>query len=385
MSEKKFFGILAVLSLVSAVLLGSFFLFGFVLKDERLDEEMKAFFGSSTEFAEELEDKYIYCAYSRREPPESVKFWVKKENLQENNFIEQMMKRDAMAFWGEKGREACFATREGDVYTLEEGVEAYQLEDPLYLSVSCSSWEDLAACAEEMGEWIEYAFDDMRYFWNHDYAGITDSVFSRLEIRMKGEAFWIDFSNDWSPYPNSLGTRLEKTLIDLMKEEYDRLFPDEPRPKEQGEELLTENEIQQRAQEETEAQQETLTEEEAWQVNMEKWVRTYDGAFEPDVAVEAVLEEENICYRLLNVDYIMGDFFYVLLKSSDGKKTWELVNAEPFGGSMYGAAEMTFWDANNGSIAGIYTDHSSNQYRKKIYVTEDGGKTFVESKWAQPR
>lgn len=385
MNEKKLFRILTVLGLASAALLGVFFLSGFLSGRDRLDAEMKAYFGENTEFAKDEEDKYIYCAYSLRERPEAVWFQVDKKDPLENNFIEQMMKRDALTFWRTKDREVYFVDHNKEVYTLEEA-QTYRLEEPVYLSLSCSSWEDLSACADEMKEWAEYVGKDPRYFWNYHQADVKTSfndVFTQFEVRIKGKAFWVNFSGAW--ILNRAGSGFKEELIDLMETEFDRLFPGEPKPEKPKEEPVTEYEIRQRALEEEEARQEALTEEEAWQESLEKWVQTYDGEFEPEAAAEFVLEDSNVCYRLINTDYIMGNYFYVLIKSTDGKKTWELVNADPFDGSMYGAAEITFQDENHGTIAGIYTDHSSNQYRKKIYVTEDGGKTFVESKRPQPR
>lgn len=384
MNEKKLFWTLVVLSLASAVLLGFFFLSGFLPGGERLDAEMKVYFGENTEFVKDEEDKYIYCAYSLRERPEAVWFQVDKKSPLENNFIEQMMKQDALTFWRTKEREVYFVNCNKEVYTLEEA-QTYRLEEPVYLSLSCSSWEDLSACADEMKEWAEYVREEPRYFWNYHQADVAASfrdVFSQFEVRIKGKAFWVDFSGAWILNTTS---GLKEELMDLMETEFDKLFPDEPKPEKPKEEPAAEYEIRQRALEEEEARQEALTEEEAWQEAMEKWIQTYDGEFEPEASAEFVLEDGNACYRLINTDYVMGDCFYVLIKSTDGKKTWELVNADPFDGSMYGAAEITFQDENHGTIAGIYTDHSSNQYRKKIYVTEDGGKTFVESKRPQPR
>ena len=122
MNERKLFWTLTVLSLASAVLLGFFFLSGFLSGGERLDAEMKAYFGESTEFAKDEEDKYIYCAYSLREEPEAVWFQVDKKSPLENNFIEQMMKRDALTFWRTKKREVYFVNRNKEVYTLEEAL-----------------------------------------------------------------------------------------------------------------------------------------------------------------------------------------------------------------------------------------------------------------------
>jgi hypothetical protein len=47
--------------------------------------------------------------------------------------------------------------------------------------------------------------------------------------------------------------------------------------------------------------------------------------------------------------------------------------------------EIDFQDENHGCIAGIYSDMEVNQYKKNIYVTEDGGKTFVLTGEGQPR
>lgn len=362
--ENKLLRRLITLNVGAAVLLGIFFLGGFFWGEKRLDSEMKVYFGEKTEFVNSYEDKYIYRAYSRQKPEEAVLFWVNKKDPLENNFIEQMMKRDTLTFWKAGGRQAHFVNHEGTVYTLEQGVEAYQWEKPIYLSISCDSWEDLDACAEKISEWIDYCLEDNRYFWNYTKSDAARASFSRFEVRIGGKAFWIDASKIWGS--NKPGSRFAEKLTELMRKEYAKTFPYDPRPK---------------ALEEERARQEAEKEKEAHDRAMKEWIDTYDG----DYAAECILEDGSIHYRLVAGDYVRGDYYYILIKSTDGGSSWTLVNETPFGDSLYGDAEISFQDEKHGTIAGIYSDLEVNQYKKNIYVTEDGGNSFILKEKGQPR
>ncbi len=363
-NEKQLFRLLIGLNIGGAVLLGIFFLGSFLWEEKRLDSEMKVYFGKKTEFVNSYEDKYIYRAYSRQEPEEPVLFWVDRKDPWENNFIEQMMKRDTLTFWETEDRDAHFVNHEGTVYTLEQGMEAYQLEIPIYLSISCDSWEDLDACAEKISEWIDDCLEDSRYFWNYTKSNAVRASFSQFEVRIGKKAFWIDSSEIWGSIKP--GLRFTEELTELMRKEYAKAFPYDPRPK---------------ALEEERAREEALKEKEAHDRVMKEWIDNYEG----DYAAESILEGEDIHYRLAAADYVMGNYDYILIKSIDGGKSWKLVNETPFGDSLYGDAEITFQDESHGTIAGIYSDMEANQYKKNIYVTEDGGESFILQQKGQLR
>lgn len=362
-TPKNLFRFLIVLNIGAVLLLGLLVLGSFLWGGERLDSEMKAFFGEKTEFVNAYDDKYIYRSYSRREPENAVLFWVEKKDPYENNFIDQMMKQDALAFWKTAEGDAYFVNQEGTVYTLEQGAEAYQLEKPVYLSISCDSWEELEACAKKMEEWADYALEDKRYFWNYIEASLSKSSFSQFEVRIDSKALWIDASKLWSSH--GPGPRFAEELTELLRKEYAKAFPDDPRPK---------------ALEEERALQKAMEEKKAHEREMKEWIDAYDG----DFLAECILEDSGVSYRLVALDYVKREYYCILIKSVDKGKSWTIVNEAPFGEALYGDVEITFRDESHGTIAGIYSDFDANQYKKNIYTTEDGGKSFVLKEKGQP-
>ncbi len=81
---------------------------------------------------------------------------------------------------------------------------------------------------------------------------------------------------------------------------------------------------------------------------------------------------KNIGFRLVVTDAALGSRFYKLEKTSDGGKTWENINSNPFLGRTGVAEGIEFLNENFGfaGLQGGSGEHS------EIYVTRDGGTNF---------
>lgn len=368
MEKNKLLRITIGLIFIAVIILESHFHGIHSLLMKRLDSATKNYFGEETELVDAGESMHIYHTYSAHEPKKDVFFWAIGKNFLENNLPEQMMKIDAFDFWANKDWDVLFASSYEDwanieKTTLEEtaktAADAKSL--PMYLSFSVASKEELFTCAAEMEKWMIYALEDDRYFLTREPGdGIWKSPLHKFQVRTGDRSFWIDFSHIWTgkevPY------NFTETLAELMEQEYDELFP----PDFESEAL---EEI---------SKWEKLEQE---QNPSAEWNELYDE----ELGAECILENGNISYRLIAVNRDMWENYYVLIKSTDGGKTWLEINAAPFGDTYYGEVEINFQDENHGSIAGIYSDMEVNQYKKNIYVTEDGGKTFVLTEEGQPR
>ncbi len=81
---------------------------------------------------------------------------------------------------------------------------------------------------------------------------------------------------------------------------------------------------------------------------------------------------KNIGFRLVVTDAALGSRFYKLEKTSDGGKTWENINSNPFLDGTGVAEGIEFLNENFGfaGLQGGSGEHS------EIYVTRDGGANF---------
>lgn len=88
--------------------------------------------------------------------------------------------------------------------------------------------------------------------------------------------------------------------------------------------------------------------------------------------VSKSLLDNGIGYRLRETDAAAGSRFYGLDKTTDGGKTWETWNKDPFTQQLGGGAEVIFMNEKIGFISLFRGQGAYSQ----LFRTEDGGKTF---------
>ena len=368
MDKKKLLSLAITVFFMAVVLLESRFHVLHALYMEYLDSVAKEYFGEDTDLVGGSDSMHIFHTYSGHKPKRDVFFWVAGSNPEENNLGEQLMKLDAYDFWEHKGWDVLFASHLEPIAGVEKttlretaktATEAHSL--PMYLSFLIHSREEIAPCAAAIEEWMVYALEDRRYLLTDNSGnGAWKSPLHEFQVRTGDYSFWIDFSHIWTG--KEVPSNFTETLTELMEQEYDEIFPP---AFEDG----------------VPAEIRTWERLEQEQKPSAEWNEIYEEEF----GAECILEDDGIAYRLAAVDRNMWDNYYVLLKSTDGGKTWLEVNAAPFGDTYYGEVEMDFQDENHGSIAGIYSDMEVNQYKKNIYVTEDGGESFILQQKGQLR
>ena len=86
--------------------------------------------------------------------------------------------------------------------------------------------------------------------------------------------------------------------------------------------------------------------------------------------------DENNGWRLVVTDAAAGSRFYGLEYSADGGNTWERINEDPFNGQIGVAEGLIFYDERFG-ITGLTGASGSSS---KLYITQDGGMSFEETK-----
>lgn len=81
---------------------------------------------------------------------------------------------------------------------------------------------------------------------------------------------------------------------------------------------------------------------------------------------------KEVGYRLNFEDAAAGSTFYSLSKTSDGGQSWEIINEDPFGGTIGGAAGIVFINEEIGFMAASRNGGSNGE----LYQSTDGGKSF---------
>ena len=90
--------------------------------------------------------------------------------------------------------------------------------------------------------------------------------------------------------------------------------------------------------------------------------------------VSESLFNNGIGFRLRETDAAAGSRFYGLDKTTDGGKTWEAFNRDPFQQQLGGGAEVVFMNQDVGFISLFRGQGDYSQ----LFRTSDGGKTFKE-------
>lgn len=328
---------------------------------EFLDEQLKKELGEKTETLGEDKDNNgirLYRIYSIRDESEPVYFRLETADPKENNLSSQLMKSDAVSFWKDKEREVRLVSEDGGTELALPQVSAdrdHVYDEPLYLSISCGSEDDLEACAEDILEWLLYAMEDSRYFWKdfvsghvqpYFYSGIEHPLFY-FEIRLEERRFFVSLDGGllWESNQN---IPVERQLFTVIKQSYFQRYP------EQNDGSLINGMLK-----------------EDW---IEAFLKNYEGAYDK----ECTLENGKIIYRLVALDSMKGKYWYILIKSKDSGNSWDVINTEPFSDKeLATCGEMVFTDEENGYLTSIYSDMVNNRYVTDIYVTKDGGMTYV--------
>lgn len=331
---------------------------------EFLDEQVKKELGEETEplgTDENKNDIRLYRIYSIRDESEPVYFWLEATDQKENNLSSQLMKSDAVSFWRAKDREVWLVSEDGGTERALSDISIdrnHVYDEPLFLSISCESEDDLEACAEDMQEWLLYAAEDSRYFWeNPSSSYVQPSSFSGnehpllyFEIRLGELRFFVSLPGNLLD-ENEGDIPMVRQLFTEIKQSYFRQYP------EKNDGSLINGMLK------------------------EDWIKTFLTDYQDNYDQECALENGKIIYRLVALDGMKGKYWYILIKSTDFGESWDVMNTDPFPDTeLVTCGEMVFTDADNGYMTSVYSDMINNRYVTDLYVTEDGGVTFVLEK-----
>lgn len=98
----------------------------------------------------------------------------------------------------------------------------------------------------------------------------------------------------------------------------------------------------------------------------------------PENNNEQFYASKEVGYRLDVTGAALGSRSYSLSKTTDGGKSWKLINTDPFNGMLGGAAGVTFINDKLGFVALSISAGASGD----LYRTDDGGKTFKKVSYA---
>lgn len=81
---------------------------------------------------------------------------------------------------------------------------------------------------------------------------------------------------------------------------------------------------------------------------------------------------KEVGYKLDMIDKALGSAFYSLSKTSDGGKTWEVINTDPFNRGMGSISGITFINDKLGFLGAFRPSGNEGE----LYRTDDGGLSF---------
>ncbi len=272
-------------------------------------------------------------------------FCVKNTFEAQSNFGWQLVKNDAVKFWGNRRRAYTF----GDPHSIKAYDYTEEVKDTRscpdakdYLIVYCNLQEDIAACAADIADWYFYAIEDERYY----IAGCS-TPFNTLYVRMGTEEVVVFLSDFYYASPEDTLYTWERVEREIEQDLRRQLDADKLEVAQAGDESNQ------------------AGEEQAWgQIFMDN----YTGDFEK----ECFLADGKIGYRMVVLDAACGSRMYGLLKSTDGGASWQMASGDPFAGQMGMGVDFTFLDEKFG-FATLMHNGGDEAY---LYVTEDGGLSY---------
>jgi hypothetical protein len=81
---------------------------------------------------------------------------------------------------------------------------------------------------------------------------------------------------------------------------------------------------------------------------------------------------KEVGYKLNITDKALGSTFYSLSRTIDGGKTWEIINEDPFNGTIGSASGITFINDKIGFLGAVSPSGTDGE----LYRTDDGGTSF---------
>lgn len=178
---------------------------------EEMDYTIKHWFGEISERVTIIPsdvinadyDVYIYKLSSIHENAEPFYIAAKNNYHIDNNFFIQLLKSDAVNFWGEKSRNAMLVTEDGSTETeLSETIndlDHAQDNTDWRLRVYCESQNDFLACAQDLDDWFNYCMQDSRIYrddssYAPNRALLTTHPLLKIEIAIDDTLFWLEMS-----------------------------------------------------------------------------------------------------------------------------------------------------------------------------------------------
>lgn len=285
--------------------------------EEEMTGRLRDKYGVETSFLGENEDgTFLYTTVSSRTGIPSFYFQVENDYWLTDNFKTQNMKSDAVVFWKTRDRFASLIHYgDSDRLSLSEDVNGleYASDERRILEVSCSSDEDIPACAADLADWFLYVGEDERY--GNQEEEIRTYLDPLTEVRIVGEkTFYIQLDEIYEWLEIFSWEEMKTALSDKLQEQYAFYAP--------REETASETEQE-------------WTEEELNTALLEQ----YDGE---SCEKECAVEDGSIRYRMICVDAALGSRAYALLVSTDNGVSWQVQERDPFDGQMGMGVDFTF-------------------------------------------
>lgn len=292
-------------------------------------------------------DSQDACSMSKNvEGAGNIVFEVRKDAALKDNYEEMLYRKYAEDYWSSKERwyysnECSYQTANND---YNQDVAVIVLEGR----------EDIKDCAEDIADWISYVKENEieKNFISQDAPVYQVYVNFMPFEEVDSISIKALLEQEESGTETYLAEKLQE-YFDAAEKYKDQTADDAGESGEESGEQNGERESEKESGEQSELSIENVDVE--------------------NLGEEYALDEQQI-FRLVIIDAALGSRAYALIASADGGNTWEVVNADPFNGTMGVSAGLKFMDENIGFAA---LSHNGGD-EADLYRTEDGGKTFTE-------
>ncbi len=313
---------------------------------EVLVEKVREKYGRESEYVREQSDgQHVFRLPDQVAKGEYIYFQVSDSYTMKSNGFYQILRSEAEHFWENRNRYVMLGQKEN------MGMEDIPDFGERFHIACYDTEEDISACAADLTDWLQFVKDVGQYPYGKD--AFADSLLAGIEIGRNSDFF----SFNMRPLEDFMRDEEWRDRYEKMKEKLEEAFREHRYYEVEGVEAVQEQENG-----ETDSQGEASAQE-GW-----NFMDTYDGHYEKECEVG----DGRIRYRMVVEDAALGSRFYGLLKSTDGGRSWQMSNPDPFDQQLGQGIDFIFLDEQFGFASLMHNGGDEAD----LYVTEDGGESY---------
>ncbi|MBD5444552.1 MAG: hypothetical protein HDR29_03260 [Lachnospiraceae bacterium] len=327
--------------------------------EEELVDKVHEKYSEQAEFVEKQADGWnVFRMPDILVKGEYIYFHVSDDYSMDSNALFQILLSEAAHFWN--GMERYVTVGSNIAASLEDamdkGDEAGVLDSSARLCVTCYGDEDIAVCASQLIDWLEFVKDVGQFPYDKDEAAYK--MLANIKVGSGSDYFYFSMY----PLEDCMGDASWEIKYHMLCERLDEAFTQHYAYIEEHKKSMEEAVVEQNNELSDESEESYYHEPDT------DFTYVYDGSYEK----EYLIGDGEVRYRMIVEDAALGKRFYGLIKSKDGGENWHMFSWDPFGGQMGMGVDFTFLDENFGFATLAHNGGDSAD----LYVTKDGGISY---------